>query len=43
MKQKPLQIHCVFQPTGDDMRQIILRSFSLYVRRARAAYFAIVV
>ena len=36
MKQKPIQIHCVFTPAGEELRQLVLRSFSLYLRRVLA-------
>lgn len=36
MKRKPLQVRCVFPKAGEDLRQIILRSFSLYLRRTLA-------
>jgi len=36
MKKTPLQIHCVFKPTGDDLRRLVLRSFSLYMRHVLA-------
>ena len=36
MKQKPLQIHCVFTNEGEELRQLALRAFSLYLRRILA-------
>ena len=36
MKQKPIQIHCVFTLAGEELRQLVLRSFSLYLRHVLA-------
>lgn len=36
MKQKPIQIHCVFTTGDEELRQLVLRSFSLYLRRVLA-------
>lgn len=36
MKQKALQIHRVFPTTGDDVRQLVQQSFSLYLCRILA-------
>lgn len=33
MKRKSLRIHCVFSSAGEELRQLVLRSFSLYLRR----------
>lgn len=36
MKRKSLQVRCIFPKAGEDLRQLILRSFSLYLRRTLA-------
>lgn len=36
MKRKTLKIHCVFPTAGEEMRRLVLRSFSLYLRRTHA-------
>lgn len=36
MKQKSLQIQCVFAPAGERLPLLVQKSFSLYLRRALA-------
>lgn len=32
-KQEELLVHCIFPDTGEDVRQLVLHSFVLYLRR----------
>ena len=36
MKRIPLQIHCIFPEAGEELRQLVLHSFALYLRRVLA-------